>query len=127
LFYYEGRFAVEVREASDGLQLITVVAPEFDAIFEVWGNCPIQGIGSARGRDLYFRARHDGWSFDVADHAGNFPSDGFPDSDGFYRQGKYPNAGWMPHREAVAIIERCLLEYTRWRAEPASSADCSDI
>jgi len=23
------------------------------------------------GRELYFRARHEGWSFDVADHAGN--------------------------------------------------------
>jgi hypothetical protein len=63
------------------------------------------------GRDLYFRARHDSWSFDVADRAGNLPSDGSRDSDGFHREGDYPEAGWMPLREAVKIIARCLREY----------------
>jgi hypothetical protein len=47
----------------------------------------------------------------VADHAGNLPSDGCRDSDGFSREGGYPNAGWMPLREAVKIIARCLREY----------------
>jgi hypothetical protein len=37
-------------------------------------------------------------------------------SDGFYREDAYPNAGWMPHDEAVGIIERCLREYTSQRA-----------
>jgi L-amino acid N-acyltransferase YncA len=103
---------VDVQPDPAGLQRLIVTAPEFDASFEVYGNCPVQGFGSVLGRFLYFRARHDGWSFEVADHAGNLPSDGYFDSDGFYRDGDYPNAGWMPHRKAVAIIERCLREFT---------------
>jgi hypothetical protein len=64
------------------------------------------------GRELYFRARHDGWSFDVADNAGHLPSDGYRDSAGFYREADYPNASWMPLAEAVKIIVRCLREFT---------------
>jgi hypothetical protein len=83
---------------------------------EVYGNCPVQGLGTVLGRELYFRARHDGWSFDVADHAARLPSDGYRDSDGFYREADYPNASWMPHEEAVKIIARCLREFTDVRA-----------
>jgi hypothetical protein len=54
----------------------------------------------------------------VADANGNLPSDGFFDSDGFYREGTYPNAGWMPLEEAVNIIARCLNEFTGLRAPP---------
>ena len=104
--------AVEVQESPDGKQLLTVIAPEYDASFDVWGNCPVQAFGTVLGRDLYFRARHGGWSFDVADQAGNLPSDGYRESDGFYREGKYADAGWMPHREAVKIIAQCLREYS---------------
>ena len=114
---------VDVRESPDGLALLTVMAPEYDASFEVWGNCPVQALGTVLGRDLYFRARHDGWTFDVADRDGNLPSDGFRDSDGFYREGKYPNAGWMPHRKAVAIVEQCLREYTEGSGEPTGAPD----
>jgi hypothetical protein len=90
---------------------ITVVAPDLYTEFEVWGNCPVQGFGTVRGRELYFRARHDKWSFDVADHRGNYPSDGFHDEDGLYREGNFPDAGWMPFEEAVRIIEQCLRDY----------------
>ncbi|HEY7313388.1 MAG TPA: hypothetical protein VH643_28825 [Gemmataceae bacterium] len=107
---------MEVQASPDGLELVTVAAPEFDASFEVYGNCPVQGFGTVLGRDLYFRARHDRWSFDVADHAGNLPSDGYQNSDGFYREGEYSNAGWMPLSDAVEIIVRCLREYTGVRA-----------
>ena len=47
----------------------------------------------------------------MADHAGHLPSDGFFDSDGFYREAGYPDAGWMPLGEAVKIIAQCLREY----------------
>jgi hypothetical protein len=104
---------MEIHPDPDGKKLLRVDAPEFAAAFEVWGNCPIQAFGTVRGRDLYFRARHEQWSFDVADAAGNMPSDGFRDSDGFYREGDYPNAGWMPLDEAVKIIGRCLQEHAR--------------
>jgi hypothetical protein len=102
---------VEIRPHPDGLELLTVEAPEYDATFEVCGVAPVQGSGSVCGRDLYFRARHDQWSFDVADRAGHLPSDGYQESDGFYREAEYLNASYMPHREAVAIIETCLREY----------------
>ena len=114
---------MEVQPDPDGLDRLVVSAPEWDAKFEVYGSCPVQAFGTVLGRGLYFRARHDGWSFAVADHAGRLPSDGYFDSDGFYREADYPNAGWMPHREAVAIIERCLRKYTGGRAEPDAPAD----
>jgi hypothetical protein len=102
---------VEVRSDPDGYERLFVDVPEFDAAFQVWGTCPVQGLGTILGRELYFRARHEGWSFDVADSAGHLPSDGYQDSDGFYREGDYPDAGWMPLPEAVKIIVRCLREF----------------
>lgn len=102
---------MEIYTHPEGLELLRVEAPEYDADFEVYGDCPVQAFGKVLGREFYFRARHDGWSFDVADHDGNLPSDGYRDSDGFYREGEYPNAGWMPLREAVKIIGHCLRDY----------------
>jgi hypothetical protein len=67
---------MEIHPHPEGLKLLRVEAPEYDATFEVYGNCPVQAFGTVLGRELYCRARHDGWSFDVADHAGNLPSDG---------------------------------------------------
>lgn len=94
---------MEIHAHPEGLKLLRVEAPEYDAKFEVYGDCPVQAFGTILGRELYFRARHDGWSFDIAGHDGNLPSDGYRDSDGFYREGDYPNAGWMPLKEAVKI------------------------
>jgi hypothetical protein len=102
---------VEVQPHPEGLNLLRVTAPEYEAAFEVYGSCPVQALGSVRGRDLFFHARHEGWSFDVADRDGNLLSDGYRDSDGFYREGSYPGAGWMPLPEAVKIIVGCLREY----------------
>ena len=110
---------MEIQKDPDGFNRLLVTAPEFDAEFEVYGSCPMQGFGTVRGRELYFRARHDRWSFDVADHAGRLPSDGSQESDGYYREDAYPDAGWMPLSEAVAIIERCLAEYTAGRQQGA--------
>lgn len=76
------------------------------------GHVSSSRIGTVLGRELYFRARHDCWSFDVADRDGNLPSDGYFDSDGFYCEAAYPDASWIPHRKAVTIIQRCLREYT---------------
>jgi hypothetical protein len=103
---------MEIRPDPDGLDRLFVSAPEFDAKFEVYGNCPVQAFGTVLDRELYFRARHEDWSFDVADRAGNLPSDGYRASDGFYCEGKYSNAGWMPLRDAVKIIAKCLREFT---------------
>ncbi len=105
-----------------GFERLIVAAPEFGAAFEVSGVCPVQAWGEVRGRDLYFRARYDGWGFDIADDRGVLPSDGGGiDSGGFRREGNYPLASWMPHTEAVAVIERCLKEYAAQVGPPPSS------
>jgi hypothetical protein len=85
--------------------------PENCYEYEIWGLAPVQGFGKVLGRDLYFRARHQHWSFEVADHLGNLPSDGRASEDGFYREGKYPLASYMPVYQAIEIIDRCLKEY----------------
>jgi hypothetical protein len=103
---------VEVRPDPAGLQRLFVEAPEYDARFEVWGACPVQACGTVLGRELYFRARHGHWTFDVADHAGRLPSDGYRDSDGFFREGVLGNAISVPHEKVVTIIKQCLREYT---------------
>lgn len=102
---------MEVRPDPDGFDRLYVSSPEWDAAFEVYGECPVQAFGTIMGRDLYFRARGGGWSFEVADSAGRMPSDGYLDSDGFYREGIDPYNGWMPLTKAVAIIEKCLREF----------------
>jgi hypothetical protein len=87
--------------------------------YEIYGNAPVQGFGSVIGRDIYFRARHQGWSFDVADHKGDLPSDGCADADGFYREGVYEKASYMPFEAAMRIIDRCLREYIDGRGDRA--------
>jgi hypothetical protein len=51
---------VDLQPDPAGLQRLIVTAPESDAAFEVYGNCPVQGFGTVIGRELYFRARHGG-------------------------------------------------------------------
>jgi len=102
---------LEIHPHPEGLELLRVTAPEYDASFEIYGDCPVQAFGTVGGRELYFRAKHEGWSFDVADHAGHLPSDGYRESDGFYREGDYAEAGRMPLQRAIEIIGRCLNEY----------------
>lgn len=92
---------------------LRVDAPELDAQFTVSGCAPVQGFGTVLGRDLYFRARHEHWSFEIADAAGRFPSDGAPDAPGmFFREVEYDGASYMPLREAVVLVLRCLAVYT---------------
>src|SRR5262249_33731282 len=97
---------MEIQKDPAGLDSLQVLAPEYDATFEVYGSAPVQAFGKVLGRELYFRARHQQWTFDVANHKGHLPSDGCRDSDGFFREGNYPNASWMPLDRAVIIIVR---------------------
>jgi hypothetical protein len=90
---------------------ITVNDPTRCLEYSVCGNCPVQAFGSILDRELYFRARHEEWSFEIADHKGELPSDGLAAADGFYREGDYPNAGYMPNEMAIKLIEKCLREY----------------
>ena len=77
----------------------------------MYGQAPVQTFGDINGRDFYFRARHNEWSCEVSDGDGQLPSDGRAADDGFIREGKYTNAGDMPLRDALKIIDRCMTEY----------------
>lgn len=85
--------------------------PDLEAEFEIWGSCPAQALGTVVGRELYFRARHDEWSFDIADRNGNLPSNGQAEPDSFFRKGKLPKAGWMRTDEAAQLIVSLLSNY----------------
>ncbi|MBL8820347.1 MAG: hypothetical protein JNL58_30265 [Planctomyces sp.] len=82
-----------------------------DFNFEMYGEAPVQAFGEIGGREFYFRARHGEWHCEVSDANGQFPSDGGAGCDGFIRDGKYTNASYMPLREALKIIDRCMTEY----------------
>lgn len=79
--------------------------------FEMYGQAPVQAFGEVDGREFYFRARHNEWSCEVSDGAGQLPSDGQAADDGFIRKGKYTNASYMPLRDALKIIDRCMRNY----------------
>jgi hypothetical protein len=104
---------------------IIVSDAEKCAEYEVYGNAPVQGFGTVLGRDIYFRARDNKWSFEVADFSGELPSDGFAASDGFYREATCANASWMPLEVAVRIIDRCLEEYVGFRPQPHTPPRCN--
>lgn len=114
---------MEVFPHPAGLDSLRVVAPEWEAEFEVYGACPVQASGTVRGRDLYFRARHGEWTFEVADSAGHLPSDGYSKSDGFYREGIDPHNGYMPLPEAIVMVVACLREYTGLDVKPDAAPD----
>ncbi len=82
-----------------------------DFSFELYGEAPVQAFGEIGGREFYFRARHDEWSCEVSDAYGRLPSDGQAESNGFIRTGKYPGASYMPLREALKTIDRCIAAY----------------
>jgi hypothetical protein len=90
---------------------ICVTDPEIEAEYEIYGEAPVQAFGTIFGRDIYFRSRHNEWTFEVADEAGNLPSDGQAGPSGFIIRGKDPNASYMPLKEAQKIVERGLMEF----------------
>ncbi len=76
--------------------------------YELWGNEPVQALGTIAGKELYFHAKYDEWEFEVAHEGDKFPSDG---GDGFARGGKMDRAGFMSEEQARALIERAAGEY----------------
>ncbi|RYG75023.1 hypothetical protein EON80_02030 [bacterium] len=81
----------------------------------LYGHAPVQAIGTLMGKHLYFRSRHEEWTFAVADSEDEAVDISFPDQ-GFLREGQYGKprssaASYMPYDEAEAIIKRCAQEY----------------
>jgi len=90
---------------------LDVSLPEYEAQFSVEGWCPVQAFGTVKDRDLYFRGRHDSWSFEVADSSGVLPSDGGTGAGSFYREARFANAGRMPKKIVIEFIRQCLSDY----------------
>ena len=78
---------------------------------------PVQYEGTVNGRPFYFRARHDAWSFAIADTHDDAvdASELWVPEGGFYREAKYGDseeaASYMPHKEAEHIITECARAY----------------
>lgn len=97
----------EICKAESRGDLIQVRDAELGLEYEAWGACPVQAHGEWRGREVYFRARHGWWTFEVADHDGILPSDGGRHG-GHTWEDVDPHNGFMPLPEVVPIIERCV-------------------
>ena len=69
---------------------------------------PVQVEGSVGSVQFYFRARHDEWRFAIARDAGVDPAD-LPDDHAGSKRGDFPDASYMPHETALAIIRECLV------------------
>jgi hypothetical protein len=69
--------------------------------------CPVQAEGTIDGLELYFRSRHDEWTFAIGADAVMIDRR----EDGFFRRAPVMDAGYLPLADAEAIIERCLGEY----------------
>ena len=78
--------------------------------YEICGHAPLQALGTVAGREFFFHARNDGWSFEVALENGDLPSDVGADAV-FYREGKHKNASYMSIDTGIAIIKRLVTEY----------------
>jgi hypothetical protein len=83
---------------------------ELELEFDVCGSSPVQAFGTVAGRDLYFRARHNDWEFEIANEHGDLPTD-VDDRNGFVRRGKIKGASDIPYAKAAALIEACVREY----------------
>ena len=78
--------------------------------FEIFGQAPVQALGTVAGRELYFRARHDEWEFEVALEDGEIASD-HDEPPVFHRTGRSENAGFMSEEEAEALVRNCAEQY----------------
>ena len=86
-----------------------------DAEFSLGGNCPVQGEGSWKGLELYFRARGSAWSF-----SGESGEDG----QGVQAWGPAGNAGWLDHGDA---FERVALHLWAWHAAEHAAGAQKDL
>lgn len=73
------------------------------------GNCPVQIEGTIDGRPFYFRARGEHWSIEIHPTAtGDYLS--WPNDQAAWtivgEYGEWPDAGWMPIEQAMAIVEK---------------------
>lgn len=94
----------EVTTAPAGLQL-SAADPRVVLDGGLGGACPVQGVGQIAGRDLYFRARGQHWSFTVGDEQAPLFELEEPWGDGPY------DAGYMPIVDAEQLLLRAANEF----------------
>jgi hypothetical protein len=93
--------------------------PELDLSGEIYGNGPVQAVGTVRGFPFYFRARWDEWTFSISKFSEIDPVDiQFPDQGemyGYFRESKYGegpyDASWMEEAVAFDFIKTCVIEF----------------
>lgn len=95
--------AIVALEASG---LVARSVPELK-IESLGGNCPVQGDGTIDGVPFYFRAQGQRWSMGIGGDVVMAPEWKRSERWG---ENKF-SAGWMSFNEAMAIIERCAVEY----------------
>jgi hypothetical protein len=81
---------------------------------------PVQYEGTIEGKFFFFHARHNEWSFCIADTLEE-AIDGFSEREVFVKRGRYGSdqnpgygvhaASYMPHEEAERLIRACSSEY----------------
>jgi hypothetical protein len=82
-----------------------------DLVFEdLGGECPVQGEGTYRGKDFYFRARHESWSLRIDLCPEYYPLRAAFETWGDYGEEQF-DASFMPIEDAVAFIRQGCLEY----------------
>ena len=82
---------------------------------------PVQAEGTVAGRPFYFRARHEEWTFAVAEATGVDPADveATEPGRGWVTSGRVAERGAASHLSAAAadaIIQACAAAYIRARA-----------
>lgn len=71
---------------------------------EVYGICPVEGVGFVQGYRWYFRARGSRWTLEIQDH----PEFSFKD-----QYGVWPSAGYMPYEDAWNFIMQSLEKFIK--------------
>lgn len=82
------------------------------------GNCPVQAEGTLDGKEFYFRARGERWSFAVGGDVIMSPE--------WYHEEPYGDepfaAGWMTEEEARGFIDKAVALYRGREPDVAASA-----
>jgi hypothetical protein len=111
-----GRFLYRTRRYIEGARRVdttnyegtagSVCDVDLGLDIEFSGACPIQGEGTLRGYNVYYRSRGAGWQFSVAIAPGGEDGDALRHDAWEYAEDPYfwPEGGWV----AAHVSERCI-------------------
>jgi hypothetical protein len=101
--------------------LPSIDVPELDLRGQFYtSESPVQAWGTVKGRDFYFRARGEYWTFAVSESPDIDPINMQNANHGFFREERYgtqrSDASYIPLDVAAKIVEDCAREYVQSRA-----------